>query len=87
MNKPEVYTVKRLDLFECLNYLECIGHTGIKKRILDEIEIRGNDSILEFLLPPEIDEEYYSKQFYEDTLLIKKTWDIKDDSIEMYVTW
>lgn len=87
MEKPEKYIVERLDLLECLDYLEYIGHVGIKERVLDEIGIQKNGSILEFQFPPEVDEEFYSKQFCEDTLLIKNTWNIKEDSIEMYVTW
>lgn len=84
-DKPEIKQMPVLNFIQAMEHLEALGHTGIKRRLVVELEFR-NDSIftLHFIEPGE--EEDYDPQYVADLELIKSTWGI-DDFILFDVSW
>jgi len=86
--KPEIQMIPQLNFIQCLKYLEANGEKGIEERLWDYFsDYFHNDSSFSMPLPPEVTPEDYSEQCYKDTLIVKNTWNIDSDHIEMYVSW
>jgi hypothetical protein len=96
MKKPIKEKIEVLNLLDVLEYLESIGHKGIKDRIFkelcDTIGIK-NDTYIDYFFS---DEDYLDDEFdddhaeYEthlnDLNIIKTEFDI-DDRIVFYISW
>lgn len=82
---PEIVVTKELNFIQALEHLEAIGHKGIKGRLWEyatQFYSFSNDSLFWMHL-----EKVEFEQINKDLELIKKTWDIKEDGINMNVSW
>ena len=57
---PKIETVKRVNLFCLLYYLEKNGHPGIKDRVCDTIHEIQNDSLIVFDYPDKDQQRKFS---------------------------
>ena len=86
-DKPVIKLVPTLNLIKCLEYLEANGHKGIKNRVWDycmDCDYIKNDTTFTLYFGDELDPD---EQDTMDLLLIKDTWGIKDECIDMVVSW
>jgi hypothetical protein len=84
-DRPEVETLKSLNFIQCLEHLEALGHEGIHGKVWDHFRDEfKNDSSFTVFFPSEDEKDEY---LYSELTLIKKTWNIEEDSILMHVSW
>jgi hypothetical protein len=80
-DKPQIETKEFYNLFRCMYHIEALGNPGYKKRMWENLsdQIQGNDSFIE-IYNEECDSD-------EDIKLLFDTFDIKDESISLFVSW
>jgi hypothetical protein len=87
-DKPEAKLEPKLNLIQCLRYLEANGHEGIRDRVWNYVrDSLKNDTGFYMFFPSDEERQEYSEQELSDLDLIKSTWDIKDNSVLMWVSW
>ena len=88
IKKPQKKSLEYLNLIDCLNYVESLGHEGYYDRMWDKVMFGdivdggGNDSYFYF----HIDEEYADKEYWPDIKLLRDTFDL-GDGIAFFVSW
>lgn len=89
--KPTIQLRRTLNFLQCLEHLEANGHQGIKERVWNYYADLGyfqNNTTFTLHFPEAGDDRDGLPVFLlADLDLIKETWGIEEDHVEMEVSW
>lgn len=88
MIKPTIKLNPTLDLIDTLDYLEFIGHKGIHNLLWDHFSRDGLNNFNSFCCYLPHDEDDYKEDEVRNALhILKKEFDIEEDTIWFKVVW